>query len=127
MNAAPGNPFGYSPPVWRLFNQTPRSGQLGETGVRVAQAGSAASRGRLRLEVKMVQSRIADARFQAYGCPTTIAVGAWLAEWAVGRDWSELSRIDAKTIREALEIPEDRLHCALLGEDALKSLRRSAS
>ena len=28
----------------------------------------------------------------------------------------------AADIRQALEIPEDKLHCALMGEDAVKSL-----
>lgn len=117
-----GNPFGYSATVWRLFNEAPRAGALEGAAVRSAEAATPASRSRLRLQVKMADARIGDARFQAYGCPTTIAVGAWLAGRVVGRAVAELSGIDAKMIREALEIPEDRTHCALLGEDLVKSL-----
>ena len=116
------NPFGYSEAVWRLFNETPKSGTLQGPGVLSAEASTPANRNRVRLQAKMSGSRIDEARFQAYGCPTTIAVGAWLAGWAVGRGIEELARIDAKSIREALEIPEDRTHCALMGEDVLKSL-----
>jgi len=116
------NPFGYPEPVWRLFNQTPRAGELAGPGVVSVEAATPASRARVRLQVKMDGSRIGDARFQAYGCPTTIAVGAHVAERVVGREAAELARIDAKSIREALEIPEDRTHCALLGEDLVKSL-----
>lgn len=119
------NPFGYSEPVWRLFREAPRAGRL-EAGTLSGDAGTPASRGRLRLQVKMDGPRVADARFQAYGCPTTIAVGAWLAGRAVGSTLGELAGIDAKLIREALEIPEDRTHCALLGEDVLKSLVQQA-
>lgn len=118
------NPFGYSAKVWQLFVEAPRGGVL--PGGISAEAASQASRSQLRLQVKMAGSRIDDARFQAYGCPTTIAVGAWLAGWVVGKDLSDLDRIDAKVIREALEIPDDRTHCALVGEDLVKSLLRVA-
>jgi NifU-like protein involved in Fe-S cluster formation len=120
------NPFGYSDAVWRLFRETPRAGVL-DGAALTGSATTPASRGRLRLQVRVKGSQIADARFQAYGCPTTIAVGAWLAEHAVGRSLTDLAGLRAADIRQALEIPEARLHCALLGEDAIKSLCRSAS
>lgn len=118
------NPFGYSDAVWRRFRETPRAGVL-DDGAMAGAATTPASRARLRLQVRLERGRVADARFQAYGCPTTIAVGAWLAERAVGRSLEELAAIRAAEIRQALEIPEERLHCALLGEDAVKSLCRS--
>lgn len=120
------NPFGYPEPVWRRFRETPRAGTLEApslTGAATTRAGS----GRLRLQVRLDGARVGDARFQAYGCPTTIAVGAWLAEQAIGRTPAELGALRAADIRQALEIPEDKLHCALMGEDAVKSLCRSAS
>ena len=120
------NPFGYSDAVWRLFRETPRAGTLdGQplTGSADTRAGS----GRLRLQVRLDGGTVGDARFQAYGCPTTIAVGAWLAERALGRTLADLAALRAADIRQALEIPEDKLHCALMGEDAVKSLCRSAS
>lgn len=115
------NPFGYSAPVWQLFRETPRAGRW-DDGTVSAAATTPASRSSLRLQVKMTGSRIDDARFQAYGCPTSVAVGAWVAGRVVGREVRELAGIDAKTIREALEIPEDRTHCALLGEDLVRAL-----
>ena len=121
------NPFGYSEPVWRLFTKPPRIGALDGPHTRTGVAATKASRGRLEMQVRLDGERIEDAQFRAYGCPTTIAVGAWLAEQAVGRSLDELSAIRALEIMQALEIPESRLHCALLGEDAIKSLCRSAS
>ena len=121
------NPFGYSEPVWRLFTQAPRSGALSGPQVRTGTATTPVNNSRLQLTARMDGARVGDVRFRAYGCPTAIAVGAWLAERAVGRSLAELAAIDAAEIRQALEIPEDRIHCALLGEDALKSLCSSAS
>ena len=122
-----GNPFGYSEPVWRLFTETPRAGELEGPHTVTGMAETPVNNSRLQLQVRLAGARIEDARFRAYGCPTAIAVGAWLAGWMVGRGLDELSAIRVADIRQALEIPEDRLHCALLGEDAIKSLCRSAS
>lgn len=117
------NPFGYSPAVWRLFTETPRAGVLHGSGVLTGIAETRANQNRLQFQVQLQGSRIADARFQAYGCPTTIAVGAWLAEEAIGKTLEVLSSFKAKDIRQTLDIPEDRLHCILMAEDAVKSLR----
>lgn len=121
------NPFGYPDEVWRLFTEAPRAGLLEGPGTRSGSAATPANRSRLQLSARVDGARIEDAKFQAYGCPTAIAVGAWLAEKAIGRSLGELAAIGAAEIRQALEIPEERLHCALLGEDAVKSLCRSAS
>jgi NifU-like protein involved in Fe-S cluster formation len=121
------NPFGYSGEVWRLFHQAPRAGAWPEAEALTATVATPANRNVLRLQVKMDGGRIGDARFQAYGCPTTIAVGAWLAEWVVGRAVEGLGTLDAALVRSSLEIPEERIHCALLAEDAIASLRSQVS
>ena len=122
MSASLENPFGYSARVWRLFIETPRSGLLEGAGVLTGHSETHANQNRLQFQVQMEGEKIADARFQAYGCPTTIAVGAWLAGQAISKTLPELAGIKAKDIRQVLEIPEDRLHCVLMAEDAVKSL-----
>ncbi len=116
------NPFGYSEPVWRLFTEPPRAGALEGARVLKGVASTPANRNRLELWVRLNGEVIEDARFQAFGCPATIAVGGWLCERAIGSTLADLATIRGREIRQALEIPEDRLHCALLGEDAIKSL-----
>jgi len=123
------NPFGYPESVWRVgrfFQLRPRAGR-GAAATRTGTASTPANRSQLELQVRMSGPRIEDARFRAHGCPISIAVGAWLAEQAIGRTLPELASVRASDIRQALEIPENRLHCALLGEDAIKSLCGSAS
>ena len=117
------NPFGYALHVWRLFNAAPRAGEfIAETpGVVSGQAGTPAARSVHRLQLQFAHGVVADARFRAYGCPTSIAVGAWIAEWAQGKAAEELAALTAKRLRSELEIPDDRAHCALLGEDALRA------
>lgn len=117
------NPFGYGAMVWDLFRRAPHAGSLPEDGdgVVTGEAGTPAARSVLRLQLKFDGERVVTARFRAYGCPTSIAVGAWIAGWAEGRTASELSRLTMRQLRDALEIPDDRAHCALLGEDAVKA------
>lgn len=117
------NPDGYAAPVWRLFRSAPRSGRFppGTPGVVSAQAGTRAARSVLRLEFLLKDHRVADARFQAYGCPSSIAVGAWIADWAIGRSAAELGTLSAAELRAALEMSDDRAHCALMGEDCLRA------
>ncbi|MGQ0698278.1 MAG: iron-sulfur cluster assembly scaffold protein [Panacagrimonas sp.] len=118
-----GNPLDYPTEVWRLFRETPRAGRF-ETGAGVvsAEAGTAAGKFRLRLECRIENDRVIDARFQAYGCPYTIAAGAWLAGSSIGRPQAELAQARTEELRTALEIPEDRAHCWLMAQDVLREL-----
>ncbi len=123
MNVTEANPFGYAEPVWRLFSHPPHAGEFdpGTPGVVSGEAGSKAARSVLRLQLRFAGGRVADARFKAYGCPSSIAVGAWIAGWSLGKTPAELATLRAAGLRQALEIAEDRAHCALLGEDALQA------
>jgi NifU homolog involved in Fe-S cluster formation len=118
-----GNPI-YPPLVWRLFRETPGAGRLPETDPAVvhAEAGSRAADARLRLWVRWTAERVEAARFEAFGCPVTLAVGAWLTQALAGRTRVEVAALDAAALRAALEIPEARIHCALIGEDAVRAL-----
>jgi NifU-like protein involved in Fe-S cluster formation len=121
------NVFDYPAGVWTRFRQTPHAGRFddSEPGVTSAQAGSVAVRSLLRMHVKRSADGRARARFQAYGCPTAIAVGEWLCEQIEARGLAALAGLKAPDIRQALEMSEDRIHCALMGEDVLTALQRT--
>ena len=121
LKSTEANPFGYAEPIWERFTHPRHVGEFtpGTPGVVSGEAGSKAARSVLRLELRFEGGRVADARFRAYGCPNSIAVGAWIAGWALGKGAAELAGLRAADLRQALEIPDDRAHCALLGEDAL--------
>jgi NifU-like protein involved in Fe-S cluster formation len=129
MNTLSDNAYGYAEPIWQHFSRPNHAGEFprGTPGVKSGQAGSAAARSVLRLQLRFDNGHVAEARFKAYGCPTSIAVGEWIAAWSLGRDAASLSTLSAATLREILEIPEDRAHCALMGEDALRAAVAAAS
>jgi NifU-like protein involved in Fe-S cluster formation len=116
------NVFGYSAAIWKRFADPQHVGVFETGDAHVAVAGTPASKSVLRLGWKVDGGQIVDARFQAYGCPVTIAVGEWLAEQSRGAAIGALARIDAAKIRAALEIGDDRAHCALLGQDVVRAL-----
>lgn len=124
QDAAPngGNAFAYAEPVWQRFSEPQNAGELQGDGVLSAEAGSPAAKSLLKLQLKMAQGVVSQAAFRAYGCPTAIAVGEWLAASLPGQKPAEWSRISASGIRQALEIPDDRAHCALMGEDVIRAL-----
>lgn len=119
------NPLEYPAEVWRLFCQLPRVGRFDPAthGLRAAEAGTRANHFRLRLECRVEDDRIVESRFQAFGCPYSIAVGAWLARWCEGRAAADLGPPPIAELRAALEIPEDRAHCWLMAQDVLRALQ----
>lgn len=121
------NPLGYPDRVWTLFQQAPNAGTLApDPGLRTVEAGSAAHRFRLRVQVRLRGGRIEDARFLALGCPYTIATGAWLAHWLIGRALTDVAREPLDELLAALEIPEDRAHCWVMAQDVLRALKPDA-
>lgn len=119
--ALPPNPQGYAAPIWMHFCAPTHAGTVADDALRV-RVGTRAARGVLELSAIAAQGRVVQARFRAYGCPTTIAVGDWLAGWCERRSAVELLALTAAQVREALEIPESRAHCGLMGEDAARAL-----
>ena len=125
VSAPPENAYDYSAPVWRQFaTAAAQAGSFpeGTPDVRTARVENRASASWLRLQWREAGGGIAEARFTAFGCPVGIAVGAWLCERPRGRPLDALGGFDATTLRAALEIPDDKLHCAFMGEDALNLL-----
>jgi NifU-like protein involved in Fe-S cluster formation len=118
------NVFGYAEPIWQRFSAPAHAGVLEGAGILSAEAGSPAAKSLLRLQLRLGQGVVAQARFKAYGCPTAIAVGEWLAQWLTGKTPAQWQSLSVTEIRQALEIPDDRAHCAIMGEDVVRALAK---
>ena len=68
---------------------------------------------------------IAEARFKAYGCAWLIACGSWLTERLTGRTLAEAEQFRHHELIEALTVPPEKLHCAVLAETVLQTALRS--
>ena len=119
------NVFGYPQKVWQQFLAASKHAGVfpeGTQGLVTVKASNRATASTLSLHFQIQAGMVQAARFAAFGCPVGIAVGAWLAARAKGLSLGELRQLAGAELRAELEIPDDKLHCALMGEDALAQI-----
>jgi len=75
----------------------------------------------MKLQIKVENDVITDAKFKTYGCGSAIASSSLLTEWVKGRTLQEAKDINNTEIVEELNLPPVKIHCSVLAEDAIKS------
>ena len=75
----------------------------------------------MKLQIKVEDDVITDAKFKTYGCGSAIASSSLLTEWVKGRTLREAREIKNTDIVEELNLPPVKIHCSVLAEDAIKS------
>ena len=78
----------------------------------------------MRLQIKVKDGIIEDAKFKTYGCGSAIASSSLLTEWVKGRTLDEADSISNTEIAEELALPPVKIHCSVLAEDAIKAAIR---
>lgn len=75
----------------------------------------------MKLQIKVENGVITDARFKTYGCGSAIASSSLVTEWVKGKTLDEAREITNSTIAEELALPPVKIHCSILAEDAIKA------
>ena len=76
----------------------------------------------MRVYIKVKNNIIADAKFKTFGCGAAIATSSMVTELVKGKPVKEALKISNKAVAEALGgLPPVKMHCSVLGEQALKS------
>ena len=75
----------------------------------------------LKLQIRVEDGIITDAKFKTYGCGSAIASSSLVTEWVKGRTLDEASAIRNTDIAQELALPPVKIHCSILAEDAIKA------
>jgi nitrogen fixation NifU-like protein len=75
----------------------------------------------MKLQIKVKDGIITDARFKTYGCGSAIASSSLVTEWVKGRSLDEAAALKNSVIAEELALPPVKIHCSILAEDAIKA------
>ena len=75
----------------------------------------------MKLQIKVEDGIIQDAKFKTFGCGSAIASSSLVTEWVKGRTLNEAKSIKNVQIAEELALPPVKIHCSVLAEDSLKA------
>ncbi|MDH5752742.1 MAG: Fe-S cluster assembly scaffold IscU [Deltaproteobacteria bacterium] len=75
----------------------------------------------MKLQIKVENERIVDARFKTFGCGSAIASSSLATEWVKGKTLDEAMTIQNTEIVKELSLPPVKIHCSVLAEDAIKT------
>jgi nitrogen fixation NifU-like protein len=75
----------------------------------------------MRLQIKVENNIITDAKFKTYGCGSAIASSSLLTEWVKGMHLDDANQVRNTQLAEELALPPVKIHCSVLAEDAIKT------
>ena len=78
----------------------------------------------MKLQIRVEDDIIEDAKFKAYGCGSAIASSSMVTELLKGMSLDEAKNIKNTSIVEALSLPPVKIHCSVLAEDSIKAAVR---
>ncbi len=93
----------------------------GDDSVGTGIVGAPACGDVMKLQIKVEDGVITDAKFKTYGCGSAIASSSLVTEWVKGMKVEEAAEIQNSQIAEELSLPPVKIHCSVLAEDAIKA------
>jgi nitrogen fixation NifU-like protein len=93
----------------------------GDESVGTGMVGAPACGDVMKLQIKVEDGIITDARFKTYGCGSAIASSSLITEMVKGMSLDQAGSIKNSEIAEELALPPVKIHCSILAEDAIKA------
>ena len=93
----------------------------GDVNVGTGMVGAPACGDVMKLQIRVENGVIQDAKFKTYGCGSAIASSSLLTEWVKGKTLEQAGAIKNTQIAEELALPPVKIHCSILAEDAIKA------
>ena len=113
----------YSEKVIDHYENPRNVGKMDDTSkdVGTGMVGAPACGDVMRLQIKVKDGIITDAKFKTYGCGSAIASSSLLTEWVRGKSLMDANAIKNVQIADELGLPPVKIHCSVLAEDAIKA------
>jgi nitrogen fixation NifU-like protein len=110
----------YSELLLDHYRRPRNAGDLSSPDV-VVTVGSPYHGDMMRLSLRILDGRVAEAGFKVFGCAAAIAAGSMTTELIRGKRLEEVERVTNLQVAEALGgLPESKIHCSVLAEQALQ-------
>ena len=93
----------------------------GDVNVGTGMVGAPACGDVMKLQIRVEDGIIRDAKFKTYGCGSAIASSSLVTEWVKGKTLDQAATIKNTQIAEELSLPPVKIHCSILAEDAIKA------
>jgi nitrogen fixation NifU-like protein len=113
----------YSEKVIDHYENPRNVGKLesGDVNVGTGVVGAPACGDVMRLQIRVQDGIIQDAKFKTYGCGSAIASSSLVTEWVKGKTLEQAGAIKNAEIAQELALPPVKIHCSILAEDAIKA------
>ena len=113
----------YSEKVVDHFNNPRNMGSFkkDEPGTGTGIVGAPECGDVMKLQIKVQDDKIVDAKFKTFGCGSAIASSSLSTEWLKGKTIQEAGMIKNTDIVQELNLPPVKIHCSVLAEDAIKA------
>ena len=113
----------YTDAVLEHYNNPKNVGSLDKTSADVGTGlvGAPECGDVMKLQIRVEDDRIVDAKFKTFGCGSAIASSSLATEWVKGKTINEAFEIKNTEIVEELALPPVKIHCSVLAEDAIKA------
>ena len=113
----------YSDKVLDHYENPRNVGKMDSTDetVGTGMVGAPACGDVMKLQIKVRDGIITDAKFKTYGCGSAIASSSLITEWVKGKTLEQAGSIKNSQIAEELALPPVKIHCSILAEDAIKA------
>src|SRR6187549_3257750 len=95
--------------------------EKGDDEVGTGLVGAPACGDVMKLQIKVQDGVITDARFKTFGCGSAIASSSLATEMIKGLTLEQAELIKNTRLVEELNLPPVKIHCSVLAEDAIKA------
>lgn len=110
----------YSEKVLDHFRNPRNVGTIEGENVAWGEVGNPVCGDLMKMYIKVEDDKIADIKFQTFGCGSAIATSSMITEMVKGKTLDEAMKVTRQDVADELEgLPPIKMHCSNLAADAL--------